>query len=81
MERYYIKNKAEKAAASPGWGSKAMTESVERASKDIAWGEKREVGRIGVALQDHICRDLIQETVLEMGFHFPASSCRTRLRF
>ncbi|CAL1352278.1 unnamed protein product [Linum trigynum] len=49
---------------------KAMAESVERACSDIAWGQKREVGRIGLALQDHICRDLVEEFVREVFGHY-----------
>ncbi|RDX74869.1 hypothetical protein CR513_45330, partial [Mucuna pruriens] len=45
------------------WSSKAMIKSVDEVCRDVAWGEKREVGRIGLALQDCICRDLIEETV------------------
>eukprot|EP00257_Ricinus_communis_P026525 XP_025013939.1 uncharacterized protein LOC8275203 isoform X2 [Ricinus communis] len=53
--------------ALPLWTSKAMIESVNEVCRDIAWGERREIGRIGLTLQDHICRDLIEEIVKEMG--------------
>jgi hypothetical protein len=49
------------------WSSKAMIESLEEVCRDIAWGERREIGRIGLALQDHICSDLIEEIAREMG--------------
>jgi hypothetical protein len=65
-----------------------MIESVNEVCKDIAWGERREIGRIGMALQDYICRDLIEEIVKEMGFDciyqlgpLPFESCKKRLRF
>ena len=67
-----------------------MKESVEEVCKDIAWGEKREIGRIGLALQDHICRDLIEEIVTDLSsFHFynnvysslPFEACKRRLCF
>ncbi|CAN1174945.1 hypothetical protein LINPERPRIM_LOCUS10236 [Linum perenne] len=44
----------------------AMAESVEKACNDIAWGERREIGRIGLALHDQICRDLVEELVREI---------------
>ncbi|XVF07044.1 hypothetical protein REPUB_Repub06bG0103100 [Reevesia pubescens] len=53
--------------------SKAMVRSVDEVCKDIAWGERREIGRIGLVLQDHICRDLIDEIVIEMGCYVFAS--------
>lgn len=52
--------------ASPPWSSKAMRDSVEEVCRDIAWGKRREIGRIGLSLQDHICRDLIHEFVSEL---------------
>ncbi|KAJ6363628.1 hypothetical protein OIU78_003747 [Salix suchowensis] len=53
---------------SPLWSSKGMVESVNQVCKDAAWGERREIGRIGLALQDYIFRDLIEEIVKDMGF-------------
>ncbi|KAG8649089.1 uncharacterized protein LOC110621374 isoform X3 [Manihot esculenta] len=72
--------------AAPLWSSKAMVESVNEVCKDIAWGQSREIGRIGLALQDYIFRDLIEEIVREMGFCYiypalPLESCKRRLRF
>ncbi|CAN0910226.1 hypothetical protein LINGRAHAP2_LOCUS26174 [Linum grandiflorum] len=49
-----------------GSESRAMEESVEKACEDIEWGEKREVGRIGFALHDQICKDLVEELVREI---------------
>ncbi|KAK9291074.1 hypothetical protein L1049_009261 [Liquidambar formosana] len=81
-----FQTKNENRAASPLWSSRAMVESVDEACRDIAWGEKRELGRIGLALQDHICRDLIEEFVIEMGrFNclrsLPFEACKRRLCF
>ncbi|KAI4348540.1 hypothetical protein L6164_009252 [Bauhinia variegata] len=76
------KGKEEESAV---WSSKAMTESVEEVCRDIAWGEKREIGRIGLALQDYICRDLIEEIVREFGcpyfYTLPFEACKRRLCF
>ncbi|KDP31739.1 hypothetical protein JCGZ_14896 [Jatropha curcas] len=79
----------EKLASSPPWkSSKAMVDSVNEVCRDIAWGQRREIGRIGLALQDYIFRDIIEETVREMGCYFfypspilPLESCKRRLRF
>ncbi|WCJ28666.1 hypothetical protein M5689_010349 [Euphorbia peplus] len=75
-------------------GSKVMEESVNEVCRDINWGQKREIGRIGVALQDFICRDLIEEAVRDFGFScfnfhdhdhpqplLPLESCKRRLCF
>lgn len=67
------------------WSSRAMIESVEEVCRDISWGEKREIGRIGLALQDHICRDLIEEIVTDLGcycfYTLPFEACKRRLSF
>ncbi|KAL2320558.1 hypothetical protein Fmac_029527 [Flemingia macrophylla] len=65
------------------WSSKAMIKSVEEVCRDVAWGEQREVGRIGLALQDFICRDLIDEIVRELGcvYTLPFQACKRRLCF
>lgn len=87
-----VKSCSENVAAvqviSPMWGSKAMIDSVNEVCRDIAWGERREVGRIGVALQDHICRDLIEEFVKDLlgsfcmfKYSLPFEACRRSLRF
>lgn len=77
-------------SSSPLWSSKAMKGTVEEVCKDIAWGEEREIGRIGLALQDHICRDLIEEIVIELGsfqsyskvnYSLPFEACKRRLCF
>ncbi|XP_017254420.1 uncharacterized protein LOC108224353 [Daucus carota subsp. sativus] len=69
--------------------SKAMIESVEEVCKDIAWGEKRDVGRIGLVIQDCICRDLIEEFVKDLGhsykpsnlYSLPFQACKRKLCF
>ncbi|KAG4912817.1 hypothetical protein AAZX31_19G109600 [Glycine max] len=65
------------------WSSKAMIKSVDEVCRDVAWGEKRELGRIGLALQDYICRDLIEEIVRELGcfYTLPFEACKRRLCF
>ncbi|XAR48347.1 hypothetical protein NMG60_11031150 [Bertholletia excelsa] len=86
---------AASAAAATTSRSKALTESVNEICRDIEWGEQREVGRIGLVLQDHICRDLILEIVKDFittttaatcdSMHslplLPLDSCRRRLPF
>ena len=81
------------AVSSPLWRiSKAMLHSVDEVCKDIAWGERREIGRIGLALQEHICKDLIDEIVREMGcccccfsssptYSLPFQACKRGLSF
>ncbi|KAL6988583.1 hypothetical protein U1Q18_014335 [Sarracenia purpurea var. burkii] len=81
---FLVKGDAE--AAPPVWSSKAMRESVEEVCRDIDWGEKREVGRIGLVLQDYICRDLVEEVVKEIGggcvsLVLPFEACKRRLSF
>lgn len=70
--------------------SRGMMESVEQVCKDIAWGQNREVGRIGLALQDQICRELIEEMVKEqLGYVWCSDrrdvprfeACKKSLRF
>ncbi|KAK9951358.1 hypothetical protein M0R45_006805 [Rubus argutus] len=60
------------------WHSKRMknmmTDSVGQVCRDIAWGEQREIGRIGLALQDHIYKTLIQELVAEMKSSYSYTS-------
>ncbi|OIV90010.1 hypothetical protein TanjilG_00311 [Lupinus angustifolius] len=65
------------------WSSKAMINSVEDVCRDIAWGEKRELGRIGLALQNYICKDLIEEIVRELGclYALPFETCKRKLCF
>lgn len=77
------------ATGSQIWSSNAMVESVDEVCKDIGWGEKREIGRIGLAIQDFICRDLIEEVVkYYLGcscystIHtLPLEACKKRLCF
>ncbi|XP_060175789.1 uncharacterized protein LOC132606353 isoform X2 [Lycium barbarum] len=70
---------------SPLWCSKAMIQSVEEVCYDIAWGQQREAGRIGLVLQDHICRELIEELIKEMDLVCLRSllfiACKKRLLF
>ncbi|MCD7454019.1 hypothetical protein HAX54_023260 [Datura stramonium] len=65
--------------------SKAMIQSVEEVCNETVWGQKREVGRIGLILHDHICRDLIEELVKEMNLLYlrslPFIACKKRLFF
>lgn len=72
-------------SSSPVWSSKAMKESLDQVCSDIASGERREIGRIGLALHDQICRDLIEEIVREIGFSgkyaLPFKTCNRRLYF
>lgn len=84
-ELVYKKLKDEEEEENVMWSKKAMKESVEEVCRDIAWGEKREIGRIGLALHDHICRDLIDEIVRDLGFccfnSLPFEACKRRLSF
>ncbi|XP_031095587.1 uncharacterized protein LOC115999781 [Ipomoea triloba] len=83
-----FRTKREAVAASPVmWCSKAMVQSVEEVCRDIACGEHREGGKIGLVLQDYICADLIQELVKDLGssssspcaVSLPFEACRRRL--
>ncbi|KAG7561131.1 hypothetical protein ISN45_Aa05g025790 [Arabidopsis thaliana x Arabidopsis arenosa] len=47
---------------------RSLMESVNQVCDDVASGQRREVAKIGLALHDHICRDLIAETVRELSF-------------
>lgn len=44
-----------------------LLESVNEVCDDVESGQRREVAKIGLALHDHICRDLISETVHELS--------------
>ncbi|CAN6898383.1 hypothetical protein Bca4012_095462 [Brassica carinata] len=57
---------------------RSLMESVNEVSEDVESGQRREVGKIGLALHDHICRDLISETVHELSSfsHYDADECR-----
>ncbi|KAF8102075.1 hypothetical protein N665_0201s0364 [Sinapis alba] len=46
---------------------RSLMESVNHVCEDVASGQRREVAKIGLALHDHICRDLISETVHELS--------------
>lgn len=63
-----------------------MVESVEEVCNDIAWGEKREIGRIGIVVQDYLCRDLIEELVKDLNscpiiHQLPLEACKRKLCF
>lgn len=72
-------------AASVFGRSKAMVHNVDQVCNDISWGERREMERIGLALQDHICRDLIEEIIREIGYYstfvLPFQACKRGLSF
>lgn len=80
-----FQRRGEEGGSWPEWSSKAMIESLDEVCRDIAWGERREIGRIGLALQDHICSDLIEEITREMGYcgidALPFEACKRRLCF
>ncbi|VFQ72295.1 unnamed protein product [Cuscuta campestris] len=64
--------------------SREMAESVEEACSDIACGEHGEARKIGAALQEGICTDLIHEVVKDLGhspckLSLPFDGCRRRL--
>ncbi|KAL8489126.1 hypothetical protein ACS0TY_025142 [Phlomoides rotata] len=74
------------ATMAPPWSSRAMIESVEEVCNDIAWGEKREMGRIGIVVQDHVCRELIEELVKDLNSYslihsLPLEACKRKLCF
>ncbi|KAK4404674.1 hypothetical protein Sango_0836000 [Sesamum angolense] len=75
------------AASQPVQSSRAMVESVEEVCRDIAWGEKREAGRIGLVLQDQLCKELIEEVIKELlkpscnVQPLPLEACKRRLCF
>ncbi|XP_073158440.1 uncharacterized protein [Henckelia pumila] len=75
-------------AASPGLRSTSSPKvrTIEEVCKDVAWGERRELGRILVVLQDYICRDLVEEVVKELKScrircSLPLDGCKRRLSF
>ncbi|XP_027176539.1 uncharacterized protein LOC113775745 isoform X1 [Coffea eugenioides] len=67
------------------WSSKAMIQSVDEVCNHISWGEKRELGNIGMVLQNYICKDLIEEVLYDLGFckmhELPLEACKRRLSF
>ncbi|KAI8562579.1 hypothetical protein RHMOL_Rhmol03G0045800 [Rhododendron molle] len=76
------------------WSSKAMGESVAEVSSDVDCGERREVTRIGLVLQDYIFRDLVDQAVKELLLlgraaaarnclysPLPLEACKKRMRF
>ncbi|KAG2325618.1 hypothetical protein Bca4012_040119 [Brassica carinata] len=46
---------------------RSLMESLNQVCDDVESGQRREVAKIGLALHDHICRDLISETVHELS--------------
>ncbi|KAG2324908.1 hypothetical protein Bca52824_007636 [Brassica carinata] len=48
--------------------SQSLMDSVNQVCDDLVSGQGREVAKIGLALHDHICRDLITEIVGELSF-------------
>ncbi|KAF8114733.1 hypothetical protein N665_0034s0072 [Sinapis alba] len=57
--------------------SRSLMDSVNQVCDDLASGQRREVAKIGLALHDHICRDLITEIVGELYFsHYGNNECR-----
>ncbi|CAF2171402.1 unnamed protein product [Brassica rapa] len=56
--------------------SRSLMDSVNQVCDDLVSGQRREVGKIGLALHDHICRDLITEIVGELCFsHYDNNKC------
>ncbi|CAN6934988.1 unnamed protein product [Brassica oleracea var. botrytis] len=56
--------------------SRSLMDSVNQVCDDLVSGQRREVGKIGLALHDHICGDLITEIVGELSFsHYDNSKC------
>ncbi|KAL8095158.1 hypothetical protein AgCh_036565 [Apium graveolens] len=84
-----VRAKREAIHSPPPRTSKAMIDDVQEVCNDIAWGEKREVGRMGLVIQDYICRDLIEEFVKDLGhsynstnlYSLPFQACKRRLCF
>ncbi|CAL0322871.1 unnamed protein product [Lupinus luteus] len=83
MTNELIQKKVNNKDNSLTWSTKAMVKTVEEVCRDIAWGENRELGRIGLALQDYICKDLIEEIVRDLGcfYTLPFETCKRRLCF
>lgn len=85
MTSEIVNKKVQEEDRSVMWSNKGMMRSVDEVCRDVAWGENREIGRIGLALQDCICRDLIEEIVRELGclytLSLPFESCKRRLCF
>ncbi|KAF7116617.1 hypothetical protein RHSIM_RhsimUnG0021200 [Rhododendron simsii] len=76
------------------WSSKAMGESVAEVCSDVDCGERREVTRIGLVLQDYIFRDLVDQAVKELLLPgrataasnslyspLPLEACKKRMHF
>ncbi|KAL6530621.1 hypothetical protein OROMI_028510 [Orobanche minor] len=68
------------------WCSRAMVKSVEEVCGDVAWGETMEIGKIGLVLQDHLFREMIEELVGELMRScsiqsLPFEACKRKLCF
>ncbi|XP_057548112.1 uncharacterized protein LOC130826541 isoform X2 [Amaranthus tricolor] len=48
--------------------STAMKECVIEVCQEVEWGQIQQVGRIGLLIQDFILKDLIDETIKDLGF-------------
>ncbi|KAF8052235.1 hypothetical protein N665_1584s0008 [Sinapis alba] len=48
----------------------SLMESVNEVCDEVASGQQREVAKVCLAIHDHICRDLIAETVHELSYFF-----------
>ena len=45
-----------------------MKECVIEVCQEVEWGQIQQVGRIGLLIQDFILKDLIDETIKDLGF-------------
>ncbi|KAL6555283.1 hypothetical protein OROGR_006541 [Orobanche gracilis] len=66
--------------------SLAMVKSVEEVCCDVAQGETMEIGKIGLVLQDHLFREMIEELVGELmkscsPHSLPFEACKRKLCF
>lgn len=71
--------------------STAMKESVTEVCTDVEWGQRQEVGRTGLLLQDLILRALIDEIIKELAScnhvystpssNLPFEACKKKLSF
>ncbi|KAJ4970737.1 hypothetical protein NE237_003836 [Protea cynaroides] len=71
---------------SPLRNSTALIESIHEVCQEVNWGEKWELRRIGLVIQDHIFAGLIEEIVREFGCcnlysSLPYEKIRKRLSF
>ncbi|KAL2895696.1 Translation initiation factor IF-2 [Bienertia sinuspersici] len=65
------------ATSTPTPWSAAMKESVIEVCRDVEWGQRQEVGRIGLVLQDSIFRELVDDIIKDMSSCFrPYRTCK-----